>query len=120
MTPSQHYQAALAKPAKPRKYKNTPVVVDGLKFDSKREGSRYCELKMLARAGEISHLTVHPKFPLHVGETLIGRMEPDFSYRRDGKLVCEDVKSDPTITPIFKWKAKHLLAEYGVAVEVVK
>lgn len=37
-----------------RKYNNKKVTVDGIVFDSKREASRYSELIMLQRAGEIS------------------------------------------------------------------
>jgi hypothetical protein len=33
-----------AKPKKPRKYRNEPVVVDGIRFDSKREAAYYGEL----------------------------------------------------------------------------
>lgn len=35
------------------KYRNKKVIVDEKEFDSKREGNRYKELKLLERAGEI-------------------------------------------------------------------
>lgn len=39
-----------------RKYHNQPVVVNGIKFDSRREARRYQELQLLLRAGEITQL----------------------------------------------------------------
>ena len=35
------------------KYHNRKVVIDGITFDSQREGDYYCELKMLRMAGEV-------------------------------------------------------------------
>ena len=34
------------------KYHNRKVVIDGITFDSQREGDYYCELKMLRMAGD--------------------------------------------------------------------
>ena len=36
------------------KYRNKKVIVDGEEFDSKKEGNRYKELRLLDRVGEIS------------------------------------------------------------------
>lgn len=80
-------------------------VHDGIRFDSKREFLRYMDLRILERAGEISDLKVHPKYPITIGGieirifskryhktgkhlTYVG----DFEYRRAGELVIEDVK----------------------------
>lgn len=41
-----------------QKYGATRVTLDGLTFDSKREASRYLQLKLRARAGEIAQLEV--------------------------------------------------------------
>ena len=46
------------------KYKNTKIVVDNIKFDSNLEATRYKELKLLLRAGEISNLELQPRFLL--------------------------------------------------------
>lgn len=105
--------------AKPRKFNNRPTIVDGIKFASQREANRYGHLKLLQGAGVIEDLKCHPVYVLTTGGVKIGKVIPDFQYRRDGVLVCEDVKSRPTITTIFKWKAKHLFAEHGVKIEVV-
>lgn len=49
------------------KYGNIKTVIDGIKFDSKRESERYLELKLLEKAGEISDLKLQPRFILQHG-----------------------------------------------------
>lgn len=93
--------------------------VDGITFDSKRESRRWSELRLLERAGEITALERQVEYLLSVGGTPIGKIRPDFRYRRAGELVVEDVKSKPTMTPLFRWKTKHLWAQYGVKLELV-
>ena len=46
------------------KYKNKKITVDGESFDSKREYRRWCELRLLERAGEITDLQRQFKFVL--------------------------------------------------------
>ena len=46
------------------KYKNKKTVVDGITFDSKKEASRYLELKKLKDAGFIDDLELQVKFVL--------------------------------------------------------
>jgi len=80
-------------------------VHDGIRFDSKREFLRYMDLKLLEKAGEISDIKVHPKYPITIAGVEIriyskryhknGRhltYEADFTYMRDGETVIEDVK----------------------------
>jgi hypothetical protein len=33
------------------KYRATPIILDGIRFDSKREAKRWAELQLLQRAG---------------------------------------------------------------------
>lgn len=81
---------------------------DGIRFDSKREYLRYKDLKLLERAGEITDLRVHPKYPITIGGIPIMvssnqhnkwdrhlTYEADFDYLTKpplGKRVIEDVK----------------------------
>ncbi len=44
------------------KYGASKVTEDGHVFDSRKEHSRYCELKILQRAGMITDLEVHPSW----------------------------------------------------------
>ena len=105
---------------RPSKYGAIRTEVDGITFASKKEARRYSELKLLERAGEIYELEWQVVYPLSVNGTRIGKIIPDFRYRRGDAVVVEDVKSSPTITTIFRWKRKHLLAEHGVSLEVVQ
>jgi hypothetical protein len=89
---------------RPNKYRNVPVTLDNYRFDSKAEAARYCELKLLERAKEISDLTVHPRFPLEVNGERICIYEADFSFRENGKLIVVDTKGYET--DVFKIKAK--------------
>lgn len=107
------------------KYKAKPVTIDGIRFASQREGSRYRDLKLLERAGEITGLELQPVFVLAPGVLVPGekrkrpalRYVADFAYTdADGRRVILDVKG--VQTPAFRLKM-HLLALQGVAVKVV-
>lgn len=91
--------------------------VDGILFDSLREARRWVVLRQLERTGEIHELTRQPKFPLAVDGVHLGHYKADFSYRRDGQYICEDAKG--VQTPLFRWKLKHLWAQYQIKVELV-
>ena len=90
-------------------------------FDSKREAARYAELRLLERIGDIADLECQPRFPLIVNGALIATYVADFRYRaRDGAVVVEDVKSEPTKTPVYRLKAKLVAALHGVVISEVK
>ena len=46
------------------KYKAKKVTIDGITFDSQKEGKRYRELSLLARVGKITDLQTQVKFVL--------------------------------------------------------
>ena len=76
-------------PEKHNKYNARPDYYDGIYFDSQAELKRYCELKLLKRAGEIKSFKVHPKYPL----THKRCYEADFEIEyADGHIEVEDVK----------------------------
>ena len=90
-------------------------------FDSKGEAFRYMDLLMLERAKEIKDLKLQVKFPLHAGEDqLIGHYIADFTYldSRSGERVVEDFKGKET--QLFKWKRKHLEAQYKILLLLTK
>lgn len=121
-----------AKPA--HKYHAVRTQVDGIMFASKKEAKRYQELKMLEQSGEIWDLELQPRFPLVVASTTgtvmgaakaiagafdgrIGEYRADFAYcDRHGRIV-EDVKGFKT--PLYRWKAKHLAAQYGIQIREI-
>lgn len=91
------------------KFGAVAVVVDGIRFDSKIEARRWGDLQLLQRAGEISGLRRQVRFPLLVGEVVIGHYVADFVYTNwIGVDVIEDVKGHQT--EIFKRSAKHMAA----------
>lgn len=96
------------------KFRAVRRVIDGHSFPSQREANRYCQLKLLERAGEISGLVLQPKFWLTIdGKPILLRSEgypngrrasfkPDFQYvRKDGATVVEDTKSPATRTEAY-------------------
>jgi hypothetical protein len=101
------------------KFLNVRTEIDGLKFDSKKEAARWLELELLQKAGKISNLKRQVPFELNVNGIKIGKLVLDFTYTENGKTVYEDVKSKPTMTPIFKWKAKHFKAQYKQEINLV-
>jgi hypothetical protein len=124
MTPaSKAYAEAIREQSsaapKRSKFGNTVTMVGNLRFDSAKEARRWRDLTAEERAGDITNLERQVSYDLHVAGVKIGRIIPDFRYRRNGKLVCEDVKSKPTMTPLFRWKQKHLLNEHGIRLELV-
>ena len=105
---------------KPSKYRNKKIVVGGEAFDSKREYSVYCELKLLKRTGEIVELERQPEFLLQKKfrrgkanhRAIIYRADFRVTYR-DGRQEVIDVKS--TITAKnreYRLKIKLLLYKY--------
>ncbi len=101
------------------KYNAKKTVVDGIKFDSRKEAERYKELKALERVGKIDMLELQPRFELqesfkHKGKT-IRKIEyvADFLYRDLStlELVVEDVKG--VKTDVYKIKKKLFLKHYG-------
>lgn len=96
------------------KYRAVAVEVDGIRFDSKIEATRWQSLRIQERLGEIHHLQHHVAFPLFVNTIHIGDYEADFVYFVGLGLasdirVIEDVKG--MLTPMFRWKAKHMAAQ---------
>jgi hypothetical protein len=98
---------------KRHKYGAQAVVIDGIRFASKKEGKRYAELKLLAKAGEINGLELQPELPVaSPNGTLIFTYKADFSYwTKAGKRVIEDVKG--VRTPVYRLKKKIIEVLYG-------
>jgi Protein of unknown function (DUF1064) len=99
------------------KYNNKITYEDGLCFRSLLEKQRYRELKLLLHAGAIRDLKIHTRWKLAVGDVLIATYEDDFNYvDAQGRLVVEDVKSEATVTPLYKMKAKLMKAVHNIDV----
>lgn len=99
------------------KYHNEKIMIDGIKFQSKKEANRYCELKLLQKANEIHSLKLQEAFeliPKQKGERSVKYLA-DFVYydTRKGKWIIEDTKGYKTDVYIIKRKlVKQLYPEY--------
>ena len=118
--------------AKRHKYNAKPTVVDGIRFASQKEARRYGELRLLEKAGEIHVLQLQPAFNLWTAggqawtQKPVGQYRADFAYCTcaGGAGNCgwscvtvEDVKGFKT--PIYRWKKKHVEAQYGITVREI-
>jgi len=99
------------------KYKNKKVIIDGIRFDSKNEGGRYFELKLLEKAGEIYNLELQPEFIICPAVNWNGKKFRARKYRADfkyidnrGKTIVEDFKGYQT--PEYKLKRQLFLSVY--------
>jgi hypothetical protein len=99
------------------KYRAKKTTIDGIKFDSLREGARYVELRTLSRAGQIQNFQVKVRYQLVVNGVKIGRYTSDFNYTENGVEVVEDVKSDATKkVRDYVLRKKLMLAIHGIAI----
>lgn len=102
------------------KYGSKKVIIDGIKFDSKKEGKRYLELKLLEKANEIKNLELQKVFELQPSFKKNGKTYRKITYKADfcyfsikeNKYICEDVKSPATKTQVYMIKKKMLLYKY--------
>lgn len=113
-------------------YHNRKIMQDGAVFDSVKEHRRWCELKVLERAGKISDLRRQVKY-----ELIPVQREPDtvgvrggvkqgkviekpccyiagFVYVENGVKVVEDTKG--VKTDAYKIKKKLMLKLYGIKI----
>ena len=132
-----------------RKLNNQSITIDGIEFQSKKEGRRYSELKLLQRAGQISDLELQKKYELipaqfetvETGEYYkVGAKKgqpktkqvcieqslvyiADFVYKENGQTVVEDVKGfrDTSSATYAKFviKRKLMLYIHGIRVKEV-
>ena len=121
------------------KYHSKKVSWGELKFDSRKEYQRYCELLLLEKAGKISDLQMQVKFLLlpaqyetlprygKNGKQLKGRKKlierevsyiADFVYKLNGETVVEDVKGykGGSAYSIFALKRKLMLHVHGIRI----
>tara|TARA_Y100000385_G_scaffold183686_1_gene189723 strand:- start:6 stop:377 length:372 start_codon:yes stop_codon:yes gene_type:complete len=85
------------------KYRNIPIIVNGIKFDSKAEHKRFTELELLQKAGKIFNLEMQKDFELqpsfmdNQGEKRRSiKYIADFVYKENEIIIVEDLKSKIT------------------------
>lgn len=93
-------------------------------FDSKKEADRYEELKLLEKAGEISHLRTQVPYLIAVNDVSVCKYVADFVYndwsRKHGGTparveVVEDCKGFRT--QVYRLKKKLMLAVHGITIK---
>jgi len=100
---------------KARKYRNQPVVVDGVRYDSKKEARHGARLVAMERDGLIFELRRQVRFPIKVNGVLVCTYVADFEFRdADRKRVVHDVKGYKT--DVYKLKKKLMLATHGIEI----
>lgn len=112
---AEEYQAMLAR--KRNKYGNEPMVVDGVRFASKREARRYLVLRERLERGEIRGLRLQVPYELVVRMKYVA----DFVYEEaaeDGwSTVVEDSKGAKTREYIRKRRA--MADQHGITIREV-
>lgn len=122
--------------SKKSKYRSRKVTIDGVTYDSIKEYHRFCDLKLLERAGIITGLQRQVKYTLIPSQ--FGRvpdkqrpggikrvcLEREVSYYADfvykdvyGNLIVEDAKGFKTKEYIIK--RKLMLERYGIRISEV-
>jgi hypothetical protein len=106
------------------KYGNRKVTRDGITFDSIRECQRYCELKLMQRAGVISDLRLQVPYELIPAQRIDGKVVEravnyiaDFVYMENGVTIVEDAKGCRTKEYILK--RKMMLWRHGIRIREV-
>jgi hypothetical protein len=107
------------------KYKNSIVVIDGIRFDSQKEAARWEKLRSLEKIGVINNLQRQVKYILIPSQRdqngkVIARQcsyYADFVYLQDGKIVVEDTKG--VKTPEYIIKRKLMLYVHGIKISEV-
>ena len=110
--------------SKKSKYGSRKVTIDGVTYDSLKEYHRFCDLKLMQRAGIITGLQRQVKYELIPTQRINGKgiERPvndyaDFVYKMDRQLVVEDVKGYKT--PEYVIKRKLMLSVYGIQIHEV-
>lgn len=108
---------------KPSKFGNKKTIQNGQIFDSRREASRYAQLLLLERNGELRNIRRQVLYELRVNNVLIAKYYADFVYEQFRRAtgweeIVEDVKGYPND----RWpmKKKLMLAIFNVKVLVTK
>lgn len=84
------------------RYRANPVVIDGHRFASGIEATRYGELRLLERAGVIKGLVCHPPYKVSIGSLHFCTYTADFAYQRRALLKSPGA-GKTTAGPLYQW-----------------
>lgn len=102
-----------------RRYANVrKTIIDNITFDSAKEATRYVELKLLLRAGEIDELELQPRIPIECGGVKIMMKSSRYTNGRQlcyvGDFRYFDVKEQRVIIEDVKMQSGHLTEVYRI------
>lgn len=101
------------------KYRAIKTVIDGIKFDSKREAQYYQIFKCQERAGEIRELKLQVPYEFKLNGKKMFTYKADFTYLdKEGKQHIIDVKGIET--SVFRLKKKIIEEDKKIKIEIVK
>ena len=95
------------------KYNATPVEFDGIRFDSKKEGRYYQELKLRVASGEVIFFLRQTPFHIEGGTYRVDFQE----FHADGTVHFVDVKGFKT--KAFIKSKKQVETRYPVEIKIV-
>lgn len=100
------------------KFLSKKIVVDGIKFDSKKEASYYGQLKIKKACGQIKDFQRQMRFNFSLNGVKIGYYKADFVEELpDGSKQVVDVKSDFTRKlPRYRKQKKLMLAFHSIII----
>lgn len=116
----EEYRSMIRK-EKNNKYRNKPIIHDGIRFQSIAEGKRYLELKLLQKYGDIKYFLRQVPFDLP-GNI---KYRCDFMVSRLGYDGYEDIDFEDVKSPITAKKSdfirncKMIKELFGVEIKVV-
>jgi len=113
---------------KPSKYHNVKVIVDGEKFDSKKEAQHWAELKLREKIGDISNLRRQVPYDLRcpidwnsTGQAVVATYIADFVFvDAKGLTHVQDCKGGKaTKTQAYMLKKRWLAIQSNIDIEEV-
>ena len=94
------------------KYNNRKVVIDGITFDSQKEGNFYCELKVLKMAGEVKEFSLQVPYELQPKFKCAGKTIRAIKYVADFVVTYAVIDTKGYKTKEYLLKKKILLYRY--------
>ena len=101
------------------KYRAKKTIVDGHKFDSKREAEWYKRYREMEKNGEIKNLELQPRFILQPSFTKNGKKIRKIEYVADFMFTECNLEETPHVvdvkgmkTPVYKMKKKMFECQF--------
>ncbi len=110
------------------KFFSKKVTIEGITFDSKKEGNYYLKLKELEKEGKIKDLELQKEYVLQDKFKLGGKTRRQITYKsdftyvsvEDNKLHVVDIKSPYTAKDkVYRLKKKLFEYKYGIELEEI-